>query len=40
LHRVQVVAVEGSRILVHGLEAIDRTPLVDVKPVLGGLAER
>jgi tRNA-Thr(GGU) m(6)t(6)A37 methyltransferase TsaA len=40
LHRVQVVAVEGSRILVHGLEAIDGTPLVDVKPVLGGVAER
>jgi tRNA-Thr(GGU) m(6)t(6)A37 methyltransferase TsaA len=40
LHRVQVIAVEGSRILVHGLEAIDGTPLVDVKPVLGGVAER
>jgi tRNA-Thr(GGU) m(6)t(6)A37 methyltransferase TsaA len=40
LHRVQVVAVEGSRILVHGLEAIDGTPLVDVKPVLGGVTER
>jgi tRNA-Thr(GGU) m(6)t(6)A37 methyltransferase TsaA len=40
LHRVQVVAVEGSRILVHGLEAIDGTPLVDVKPVLGGGTER
>jgi tRNA-Thr(GGU) m(6)t(6)A37 methyltransferase TsaA len=40
LHRVQVVAVEGSRILVHGLEAIDGTPLVDLKPVLGGVAER
>jgi tRNA-Thr(GGU) m(6)t(6)A37 methyltransferase TsaA len=40
LHRVQVVAVERSRILVHGLEAIDGTPLVDVKPVLGDVAER
>ena len=40
LHRVQVVAVEGRRVLVHGLEAIDGTPLVDVKPVLGGIAER
>jgi tRNA-Thr(GGU) m(6)t(6)A37 methyltransferase TsaA len=40
LHRVQVVAVEGPRILVHGLEAIDGTPVVDVKPVLGGVAER
>jgi tRNA-Thr(GGU) m(6)t(6)A37 methyltransferase TsaA len=40
LHRVRVVAVERSRILVHGLEAIDGTPLVDVKPVLGDVAER
>jgi tRNA-Thr(GGU) m(6)t(6)A37 methyltransferase TsaA len=40
LHRVQVIAVEGSRILVHGLEAIDGTPLVDLKPVLGDVAER
>jgi len=40
LHRVEVIAVEGRRILVHGLEAIDGTPLVDVKPVLGGIAER
>src|SRR5215469_633559 len=40
LHRVEVVAVEGLRFLVHGLEAIDGTPLVDVKPVLGGVGER
>jgi tRNA-Thr(GGU) m(6)t(6)A37 methyltransferase TsaA len=40
LHRVRVIAVEGSRILVHGLEAIDGTPLVDVKPVLDKAAER
>jgi tRNA-Thr(GGU) m(6)t(6)A37 methyltransferase TsaA len=40
LHRVQVIAVEGSRILVHGLEALDGTPLADVKPVLDKAAER
>jgi tRNA-Thr(GGU) m(6)t(6)A37 methyltransferase TsaA len=34
LHRVRVVRVDGTRVLVHGLEAIDGTPLVDVKPVL------
>jgi tRNA-Thr(GGU) m(6)t(6)A37 methyltransferase TsaA len=39
LHRVQVMAVEGSRILVHGLEALDGTPIADVKPVLDA-AER
>jgi tRNA-Thr(GGU) m(6)t(6)A37 methyltransferase TsaA len=34
LHRVQVAAVEGLRIRVQGLEALDDTPIVDVKPVL------
>jgi tRNA (Thr-GGU) A37 N-methylase len=28
------------RILVRPLEALDRTPVIDVKPVLGGAAER
>ena len=41
LHRVEVVAVEAERILVRGLEAIDGTPIVDVKPVLSDdVAER
>jgi tRNA-Thr(GGU) m(6)t(6)A37 methyltransferase TsaA len=40
LHRVRVVAVEGLRVLVRGLEALDGTPLVDVKPVLDKTAER
>lgn len=35
LHRVQVIAVEGLRVLVHDLEALDGTPVIDVKPVLG-----
>jgi tRNA-Thr(GGU) m(6)t(6)A37 methyltransferase TsaA len=34
LHRVEVVAVEGARVLVRNLEAVDGTPIVDVKPVL------
>jgi len=34
LHRVQVVATEGLRILVRPLEALDKTPVIDVKPVL------
>jgi tRNA-Thr(GGU) m(6)t(6)A37 methyltransferase TsaA len=34
LHPVQVAAVEGARVRVRGLEAIDGTPIVDVKPVL------
>jgi tRNA-Thr(GGU) m(6)t(6)A37 methyltransferase TsaA len=34
LHRVTIVAVEGPRVRVRDLEAIDGTPIVDVKPVL------
>lgn len=34
LHRVSVLAVDGLRIRVSGLEALDQTPIVDVKPVL------
>ena len=40
LHRVRVVAVDGLRVLVHGLEAIDGTPVADVKPILDKAAER
>jgi tRNA-Thr(GGU) m(6)t(6)A37 methyltransferase TsaA len=35
LHRVEIVAVEGTRVRVRNLEAVDGTPLLDVKPVLG-----
>jgi tRNA-Thr(GGU) m(6)t(6)A37 methyltransferase TsaA len=34
LHRVEIVSIEGSRVLVRNLEAVDGTPIVDVKPVL------
>jgi tRNA-Thr(GGU) m(6)t(6)A37 methyltransferase TsaA len=40
LHRVQVVAAEGLRIRVRPLEALDKTPVIDVKPVLDATAER
>jgi tRNA-Thr(GGU) m(6)t(6)A37 methyltransferase TsaA len=40
LHRVQILAVEGLRILVSDLEALDGTPVLDVKPVLDRAAER
>ena len=36
LHRVQIAAIDGLRVLVRDLEAFDRTPIVDVKPVLAG----
>ena len=35
LHRVKVLGVDGLRVRVQDLEALDGTPIVDVKPVLG-----
>ena len=40
LHRVVVLAVEDMRLRVRGLEALDETPLVDVKPVLANPGRR
>ena len=40
LHRVTVLSVDGPRMRVSGLEALDGTPVVDVKPALGSVAER
>ncbi|BCJ36920.1 tRNA (N6-threonylcarbamoyladenosine(37)-N6)-methyltransferase TrmO [Actinocatenispora thailandica] len=40
LHRVRIVAIDGLRIRVRDLEALDGTPIVDIKPVLGPAAER
>jgi tRNA-Thr(GGU) m(6)t(6)A37 methyltransferase TsaA len=37
LHRVRIVSIVGGlRFLVQNLEALDGTPILDVKPVLGG----
>ena len=36
LHRVTIAAVDGLRVLARGLEAVDGTPIVDLKPVLAG----
>jgi tRNA-Thr(GGU) m(6)t(6)A37 methyltransferase TsaA len=40
LHRVEVLAVDGARLRVSGIEAVDGTPVVDVKPALGAPGER
>jgi tRNA-Thr(GGU) m(6)t(6)A37 methyltransferase TsaA len=40
LHRVRIVAIDGLRVLVRPLEALDKTPILDVKPVLDKKAER
>jgi len=40
LHRVRVLAVAGTRVQVSGLEALDGTPILDLKPVIGDVSER
>jgi tRNA-Thr(GGU) m(6)t(6)A37 methyltransferase TsaA len=40
LHRVEVLAVEGTRVHVRPLEAIDGTPVLDLKPALDRDTER
>ena len=34
LHRVEVASIDGARVRVRDLEALDGTPILDVKPVL------
>ena len=40
LHAVRIDNVEESAITVHNLEAIDGTPVLDIKPVLGLVHDR
>ena len=40
LHRVRVIAVDGLQVQVDHLEAVDGTPVIDVKAVLGEIADR
>jgi tRNA-Thr(GGU) m(6)t(6)A37 methyltransferase TsaA len=40
LHRVRVLGIDGPRLHVSSLEAIDGTPIVDLKPVLRSIEER
>lgn len=40
LHPVEILAISGLRILVNNLEAVDGTPILDVKPVLGPIETR
>ena len=39
LHRVRLFAIEGTRLHVGPLEAIDGTPVIDIKNVLDGIAD-
>ena len=36
LHRVEITAIDGRRVRVRHLEVLDGTPIIDVKPILGG----
>ncbi len=40
LHRCRVLDVTGARLTVSGLEAVDGTPVVDVKIALGQVGDR
>jgi tRNA-Thr(GGU) m(6)t(6)A37 methyltransferase TsaA len=40
LHRVTVLELAGARVHVRNLEALDGTPIVDVKPLLRSIEER
>jgi tRNA-Thr(GGU) m(6)t(6)A37 methyltransferase TsaA len=40
LHRVRVLSVDGNELEVGPLEAIDQTPVLDIKPVLDATKER
>jgi tRNA-Thr(GGU) m(6)t(6)A37 methyltransferase TsaA len=40
LHRVRIVGIDGLSVRVENLEAVDGTPVLDIKPLLGGSDER
>lgn len=40
LHNVQIAAIEDLRIRVRNLEALDQTPVLDIKPLLGPVDQR
>jgi tRNA-Thr(GGU) m(6)t(6)A37 methyltransferase TsaA len=40
LHAVTIEAIEENAITVHNLEAIDGTPVLDIKPILGQVNQR
>ena len=39
LHLVEILAIEGLRVHVRNLEALDGTPILDVKPRLDGVSD-
>jgi len=39
LHRTTIAAIDGLRVQVRNIEALDGTPVIDLKPVLAHLPE-
>ena len=40
LHRVRILGLSDNAVEVDGMEAVDGTPVVDLKPLLGPVDER
>lgn len=40
LHEVEILEIDDTRVRVRNLEAVDGTPILDIKPVLGPVGER
>jgi tRNA-Thr(GGU) m(6)t(6)A37 methyltransferase TsaA len=40
LHDVEIVEIDGTRMRVRNLEALDRTPVLDIKPMLEQQSDR
>ncbi|HET6659110.1 MAG TPA: TrmO family methyltransferase [Rubrobacter sp.] len=40
LHAVMIETVEENAITIHNLEAIEGTPVLDIKPILGRVNQR
>ena len=40
LHPVEILAIDGRRLHVRGLEALDGTPVLDIKPVMAEFLPR
>jgi tRNA-Thr(GGU) m(6)t(6)A37 methyltransferase TsaA len=40
LHRVRIAAIDGTSLQVENLEAVDGTPVIDIKPILEAVGER
>lgn len=40
VHRVDITGIDGPTVRVSNLEAVDGTPIIDVKPTLGPVSER